>query len=393
MSGQRQDREEHLRARYAEGEYYEVLGVAKDTGSKDILMALMERRREYPALDEMWNAVHAALLQQRPLYESTYALRDLLAQEIADGCPAEVRKRFSKRALWKRLWKPDDPPNFLLVRLQLQQEAAEWMRVERVFAEARRQLAAECGEAVFALLDRTTNWQEVRERPETPAEFEQFILQMVQTARSSAAELAPLEIAPDEIASGQAKRAYITKAQCARCGGTHRVHWQLSDIVAQWDKFVEEHPEFQSVPPERISALLGYASVEGPCPDCTGQVVFTVPKEIKVGWVVQGRGAGNKAHFARVTSLNAQVAPPQPRPIVARAVDAPPAKPVRTLREWLEFLLACVFWVAISYIVLKLFLTPSAQRAAATSLPEVQLAALAMATAGLLWFWLTQRKR
>lgn len=368
----KKDQEGWLRARYAEGEYYEAVGVAEEASSKEILMALVERRREYPALDDAWNAMHAALLQHRELYDGTRALCDLLSQEIADGCPFDVRRRFSKSVLWKRLWNPDDPPDFLLVRLEIQREAAEWVRVERAFAEARRQLAQECGEAVFALLDQTTNWQQVRERPETPAEFEQFILQMIKTARSSAAELPALEINPSEVSAGQAKRAFITKMQCLRCGGTHRVRWGLSEIASQWDTFLEQHPEIQNLPPERLALLLQGAAVEGPCPECTGQVIFTVPKGVRVGWVLQGRGTGDKAHFARVGTISTRVLPLQP---TVRPTEAP-SQPLRTAWEWLVFLIGCIVWSSLAYLFGKSLVALAASRAQQHSFSAMQIAGL-----------------
>lgn len=378
-----------LRARYAEGEYFEALGVAERAGSKEILVALMERRREYPAMDEAWNAIHLALLQERNKYDAARAARDFLVREV-QGFPASVHPHFSKASLWERAWKPNEVPNLAALRLEVHQEAAEWLRVERAFTNARQQLAAEYGEAIFALLDHTTNWQEVRKKlPDTPLALEQFMRNMLETGRSSAAELPPLEISSDEIAHGQAKRGYVTKAQCGRCANTRRVRWTAQDLMNNWDTFVEEHPEFLSFSPEYIEAALSHMAIEGPCPECTGQVIFLIPEGAQVGWVLQGRDKGDKIHFARLGSIVQQEHIPKPVPSISQRS----APATRSASEWLKFVLGCILWTILAYLAGRLFLTPSSQRAMLGSSPEMQIACYILLMVGLLWVWLDQRKK
>ncbi|MBC7254531.1 MAG: hypothetical protein H5T66_00275 [Chloroflexi bacterium] len=384
--------ESWLRARYAEGEYFEALGVAEGAGSKEILVALMERRREYPMMDEAWNAIHLALLQERSKYDAARAARDFLIREV-QGFPANVRPHFSKASLWARAWKPNETPNPVALRLKVHQEAAEWQRVEQTFANARQQLATEYGEAIFALLDHTTNWQEVRKKlPDTPLALEQFTQNMLKTGRSSAAELPPLEISSDEIAHGQAKRSYVTKAQCGRCANTRRVRWTAQDLVNQWDTFVEEHPEFLSVSPAYRGTALSRMAIEGPCPECTGRVIFPIPDGAQVGWVLQGRDKGGKIHFARLGSIVQQEHTPKPVPPISRSS----APATRSAPEWLEFVLGCIFWTMLAYLVGSAFLTPSSQRAMpgySSRMLIISLISFVLFVAWVLWVWLPQRKK
>lgn len=298
-----------------EGEYLQALGVPRAAGGREILGALMQRRREFPRLDRQWNEMHTALLQQREQYDQACAARDQLVAEVRRSPVKAVGERFSKQAVWQRLHERSKQSLPLAARVQaIRQEVREWEKVEREWQAARERLAKEHGELVFKLLDEATNWREAeRSLPESPVAKARFTQQALQAAADLVAKLPALDITQGEMDRGEAKRLRIHKQVCSRCHGRRHVYPSSEELDAALEA-LEQRPGLRSLVRRNPELLDGLMQQSVPCPECTSQVTFTVPAGLQPGWVL-GAGKDERGHalFARA----GRVGVPEPEVLAA----------------------------------------------------------------------------
>jgi len=298
-----------------EGEYLQALGVPRTAGGRDILGALMQRRREFPRLDRQWNEMHTALLQQREQYDQACTARDQLVAEARRSRAKAVGERFSKQAVWQRLRERSKQSLPLVARVQaIRQEMREWEKVEREWQAARERLAQEHGDLIFSLLDEATNWREAeRKLPESPAAKARFAQQALQAAADLVAKLPALDITQAEVDQGKARRLRIRKQVCPRCHGKRHMYPSSEELDAALEA-LERRPGLRSLAsrnPELLDELMQHSL---PCPECTTQVTFGVPAGVQPGWVLEG-GKDDQGHtlFVRV----GKVGVPEPESLAA----------------------------------------------------------------------------
>ncbi len=382
-----------LAQRIAAGDYYEALGISSDATGREILAALMPRRREFPGLDQEWNAIHTSLTQQRARYDAARSIRDEIVDDLIRHYDRGVSEHLSRQAVWQQLWDPQDVDAPLALRkAQVMSQAQAWQHAEESLARARQALSAEFGQEIWPLLDAGTNWQQVRRNlPDLPQALEAFAEQLPTSGRELASKLPEIEISAQEAAENKAQRLQVYRQACPTCQGTRRVQRSLQQAwrenVASEARTVQELSEVIRRYQRGLGALPD-AAVSVPCPDCTHQVVFEVPPGIQRGWVLCGKDPAGERHFARLAGIQAA-----PAPQVASA-DEPPAERPMTLRDKIICGLIILVYCAGFFGLLAVFtdwLKP--QAAPASSMTATVRLVILAAGAFLLWFWYRNSRR
>lgn len=125
-----------------------------------------------------------------------------------------------------------------------------------------------------------------------------------------------LEITRDEVESRQASRSIIDQhnENCPRCGGKRRLKlrgWEVVDEAKTnrklWKEMLENDIPIDALSRQRQNGSQQKPpglSIEIPCPACITEVIFTVPADVKKGWVIQSRSkAGVTPHYIRVSAI------------------------------------------------------------------------------------------
>lgn len=378
--------------RIAQGDYYEALEASPEASGRDILAALMTMRRELPELDREWNAIHAALLQNRAAYDATRRMRDETLARLKRDYDQKVRKRVPPETVWQRLWAAQQEGLPLAERQrEVLALAATWDRAEGKMSAARAGLTAEFGQGVLTLLDVATNWQKVHaELPDAPPALEAFAAQMAESGRSLATKLPAVDISHQERSQGQAKRLLIRQETCLRCHGTRRVQRTVADdLWKQYESLVPGNPDLakrlweirSGLPSEDISVTI-------PCPDCTSEVTFEVPADVRRGWVLCGKDSRGERRFARLGQLGLA----EPGAASPASSDQP-----ASLRDKIAGAVAMFLYIGVAIALLVLFLGNKIQLPRFLTTPmsgEAQVIYAIVVVGGLLaWYFHSRLRR
>lgn len=199
--------------------------------------------------------------------------------------------------------------------------------------QIRGQLLARYGPVVFSLLPESILQEQARLLGESP----DAVAQVMQTVQNLVGQLPALEFTNQEVMAGEAKR-FVREQRCRRCGGAGRIVLEGVEVLqmALENEALQDHLRAEGFPIDawlrlvrggslpsnaqlsRWASTLENLRVEMPCPECSRQVTFALPRGVAPGHVVRGKRQDTGAEVfvtvrAFVTESKAP-APPRTRP-------------------------------------------------------------------------------
>jgi hypothetical protein len=295
----------------ARGDFYEALGVTADASAKVLLLAIMSRRREVPDLDAAWNALHDVLLRRPAEYALARAERDAALHLAGARDPSRTMARYDAETVWRRLWPSLISDGLAPARARaLRTEMDQWWQAERALLMAWNALLADYGPAMLRLV-RVRSLDALIIDARTPAALRRQAEQLSAEAARCAGALSSIMVTPHDVESGRAQVASVRPGGCIQCGWTGHISGGQQFVTTVCGQTYQG-------PPGRVL-----------CPMCCVVINYSLSKQARAGWVVQGQDPTGALRYAR---LDAIVSPP-PAPAARPAKQAAPTRPAQKRSE------------------------------------------------------------